>query len=312
MFIIPLETLSSIINLAIAMATPLALAGLGEVYSERSGVLNLGVEGIMLMGAFTAFHFTYLTGNIIVGYITAILIGLALGLLKALLSISLKVNQVIAGMGIYFLGFGLSDFLYRTIYGAEYVTVQKSVQISVPLLSSIPLIGPALFKQYPVIYLTYVLIPLAWFILYRTRWGLALRAVGENPRVADTLGVNVFRVRYLAVLFGSSMAGFAGAFLCLGVVGLFYENLTFGMGFIAIGLVYFGKWDPLRMWAGSLIFGSAWSISTFLQDYFVKAGYPAATYFLLMIPYIVVIVSLVAVSRRARAPAALSIPYTRE
>ncbi|RLG73018.1 MAG: ABC transporter permease [Thermoprotei archaeon] len=309
---IPLETLSSIINLAIAMSTPLALAGLGEVYSERSGVLNLGVEGIMLMGAFTAFHFTYITGNLIVGYFTAILVGLFLGLIKAALSISLKVNQVIAGMGIYFLGFGLSDFLYRTIYGAEYVTIQKSIQVPIPILSSIPVIGPALFKQYPAIYLTYMLLPLAWFILYRTRWGLALRAVGENPRVADTLGTNVFHVRYLAVLFGSAMAGFAGAFLCLGVVGLFYENLTFGMGFIAIGLVYFGKWDPLRMWAGSLIFGTAWSISTFLQDYFTKAGYPTATYFLLMIPYIVVIISLIAVSRKAKAPASLTIPYTRE
>lgn len=309
---IPIETVSSMLNLAIAMATPLALAGLGEVYSERSGVLNLGVEGIMLMGAFVSFHFAFLTGSLAVGYVMAILTGLILGLLMSFLSITLRVNQVIAGMGIYFLGFGLSDFLYRTIYGREYVTIAKAAQIPIPVLSEIPVIGPALFKQYPTIYLTYLLIPLAWYVLYKTRWGLSIRSVGENPRVADTLGVNVFHVRYLAVLFGSAMAGFAGAFLCLGVVGLFYENLTFGMGFIAIGLVYFGKWDPLRTWAGSLIFGLSWSISTTLQEYLTRAGYPSATYFLLMIPYIVIILALVTVSRKARAPASVTIPYTRE
>ncbi|RLG46962.1 MAG: ABC transporter permease [Thermoproteota archaeon] len=307
-----LDVLTSILNLTLVMATPLALAGVGEVYCERSGVLNLGIEGIMLMAAFLSFYFAYVTGSLLVGYLVAVLVGLAMGLLMAFMSITLRVNQVIAGMGIFFLGFGLSDFLYRSIFGEEYVTIAKSVQVPIPVLSDVPLIGGALFKQYPAVYLSYVAIPLLWYMLYRSRWGLSLRAVGENPRAADTLGVNVVLVRYLAVLFGSAMAGLAGGFLCLGVVGLFFENLTFGMGFIAIGLVYFGRWDPLRTWAGSLVFGLAWSVSTTLQDYFTRMGYPSATYFLLMLPYLVIIAALILASRQARAPAALTIPYTRE
>jgi len=149
-------------------------------------------------------------------------------------------------------------------------------------------------------------------MLYRSRWGLSLRAVGENPKAADTLGVNVTLVRYLATVFGSALAGLAGGVMCLAVTGLFYENLTFGTGFIAVGLVTFGKWDPLNTWLGSFIFGLSWSIATTLQGYFMKIGYPSATYFLLMLPYMVVIALLVAVGRKARAPSALGRPYLRE
>lgn len=307
-----IDLLSSVLNLAIVMATPIAIASVGEVYSERAGILNLGVEGVMLLAAFTSFHVTYITKSLLLGYLSAIAIGVLLGLLKAFLSITLRVDQVIAGMGIYFLGFGLSDFLYRVAYGATYVTISKSLQVPLPLLSSIPLVGNALFNQYIEVYLSYVLIPLLWFILYKSRWGLSIRAVGENPKAADTLGVNVTLVKYLATIFGSSLAGLAGGFLCLAVTGLFYENLTFGMGFIAVGLVTFGKWDPLNAWLGSLIFGLSWSTATTLQEYFMKIGYPSATYFLLMLPYIVVILLLIAVGRKARAPAWLAKPYARE
>jgi len=307
-----IDIITSVLNLMIVTATPLALAGVGEVYSERAGVLNLGIEGVMLMGAFLSFYYTYLTGNLLIGYLVSVLIGVILGVLMAFLSVTLKLNQVIAGMGIFFLGFGLSDFLFRSIFGSKHVTISKSTQIEIPLISKIPVIGGAFFKQYPVVYITYVLIPFLWYMLYKSRWGLAVRAVGENPRAADTLGINVYLVRYLAVILGSALAGLAGGFLCLAVVGLFFENLTFGMGFIAIGLVYFGKWDPLRTWAGSLLFGLAWSVSTTLQEVFTKMGYPSATYFLLMIPYLTILVALVAVSRGTRAPASLCIPYERE
>jgi len=310
--VIDIHTIGSVINLGIVMATPLALASVGEVYSERAGIINLGIEGIMLLGAFLGFHITYLTGNILLGYLSGIAVGMVLGLILAFLVVTLRLNQVIAGMGIYFLGFGLSDFIFRTIYGAKHVTIPKSTQVPIPGLSAIPIIGEGLFHQYPMVYLTYIFIPLLWFILYKTKWGLWLRAVGENPKAADTMGVDVFKVKYLALIFGSSLAGLAGAFLCLGVTGVFYENLTFGMGFIAIGLVYFGKWDPLRAWAGTMIFGFTWSISTTLQEYFIKMGRPEMTYFMLMLPYIVTIIALVAVSRGARAPKSLGIPYSRE
>ncbi len=307
-----LEIIASVINLGVAMATPLALASVGEVYNERAGIINLGIEGIMLMGAFIGFHLTYISGNPLYGYLAGIAIGAILGLLLAFMTITLRVNQVIAGMGIYFFGLGLSDFLYRTIYGKEYVSIPKSVQIPIPGLSQIPVLGFGLFTQYPAVYLTYVLIPLLWYMLYNSRWGLSVRSVGENPKAADTMGIDVFRVRYLTLIFGSALAGLAGATLCLEITGVFFENLTFGMGFIAIGLVYFGKWDPLRAWAGTLIFGFTWSISTTLQETFVKAGYPEMTYFLLMLPYIAVIIALIAVSRGAKAPKYLGIPYSRE
>jgi len=307
-----LELITSILNLMVVTATPLALAGVGEVYSERAGVLNLGLEGIMLMGAFLSFYYTYKTGSCLIGYLASLLVGIILGLLMAFMSVTLKLNQVIAGMGIFFLGFGLSDFLFRSIFGAEHVMIKKSAQVGLPILSKIPVVGGAFFKQYPMAYLSYILIPVMWFMLYKSRWGLSLRAVGENPRAADTLGVNVYLVRYLAVIIGSALAGIAGGFLCLAVVGLFFENLTFGMGFIAIGLVYFGKWDPLRTWAGSLLFGFAWSVSTTLQEVFTKMGYPSATYFLLMIPYLSIILALIAVSRGTRSPSALAVPYRRE
>ena len=307
-----LDIITSVLNLTIVMGTPLALAGVGEVYSERSGILNLGLEGVMLMGAFISFYMTKLTGSCLKGYISALLMGVLLGILMAFLTVTLKLNQVISGMGIFFLGFGLSDFLYKAIYGAEHVTISKSTQIPVPALSKIPLLGGIFFNQYPLVYLTYVLIPLMWYMLYKSSWGLSLRAVGENPRAADTLGINVSKVRYLAVILGSALSGLAGGFLCLAVVGLFFENLTFGMGFIAIGLVYFGKWDPLRTWGGSMLFGLSWSVATTLQEYFTGIGHPSATYFLLTIPYLTIIVALILVSRGTKGPAALGQPYIRE
>ncbi len=306
------EQISSILNLMVVMATPLAFAGVGELYAERSGILNLGVEGIMLMGAFTSFYVAHETGNLLLAYLAGVAVGLALGLLMAFMSVSMRLNQVIAGMGIYFFGFGLSDFMYKTIYGTEYASIEKAHQIAVPLLSKIPIIGNAFFVQYPSVYLMYVLIPVMWYLLYRSRWGLHLRAVGENPRAADTLGVNVMLIRYLATVLGAALAGLAGAVLCVEITGIFFENLTFGMGFIAIGLVYFGRWDPLRMWAGTMLFGLSWSIAMSLQDYFSRIGKMHWVYFMLMIPYIVVLLALIAVSRKARAPAALSKPYWRE
>ncbi len=303
---------ASIINLGIAMATPLAIASAGEVYSERAGIINLGLEGIMLMGSFVSFHLTYITGSLLYGYLGGVFIGALFGFLMGIMVITLRLDQVIAGMGIYFLGFGLSDFLYRTIYGKTYVTISKAPLIPIPWLKNIPVIGFGLFNQYPSVYLTYILIPLLTFLLYRSTFGFAVRSAGENPKAADTMGINIYLVKYLALIFGSSLAGLAGAALCLEITGLFFENLTFGMGFIAVGLVYFGKWDPMKAWAGSLIYGFTWSISVTLQEIVSKAGHTELTYFMLMLPYIVIILSLIAMSRGARAPKFLGKAYTRE
>lgn len=309
---IQIEQIPSIINLAIVMATPIAMASIGEVFSERSGVVNLGVEGMMLMGAFTSFHTAYLTNNLPLAYLVAVVTGILMALIHAFLSITLRVDQTISGMGLYFLGFGLSDFLYKTIYGSQYVSINKTSMIPIPLLSQIPVLGYGLFTNYPLTYFTLLSVFLAWFLINKTRFGLHTRAVGENPRVADSLGINVSTYKYVSVVIGGAFAGLAGAFLCIDINGLFYENMTLGMGFIAVGLVAFGRWSPLRAYAGSLIFGFTWSISSTLQGYFQQAGFSQYVYALLMLPYLAVIIALIMMSRKAKGPAWLGLPYYRE
>ncbi|MGC8987863.1 ABC transporter permease [Infirmifilum sp.] len=306
------ELIGSIISLGLTMSAPVAISSLGEVFSERSGVINLGIDGIMLMSAFVSFHVVFLTGNIPAGYLLGILTGVLLGLLLGLFIVVLRFNQVVAGMGLYFLGLGLSDFLYRVIYANKVVLIPKTTALKVPLLSEIPLIGEAFFNQYPGVYVMFILTGIIYFILYYTRIGLWIRALGENPRACDAAGINVTLYRLLSLVLGSAFAGFAGAVLCLEITGLFYENLTYGMGFIAIGLAYFGKWDPLRSLAGSLIFGITWSIGISLQDVFIKIGMPEMTYFMIMLPYLAVLVSLLIMSKGARPPASLGKPYYRE
>lgn len=306
------DMVSSIINLAILMSTPIAIASVGETFAQRSGVVNLGVEGIMLIGAFLAFHFVNVTGNMALSYLVVAFVGCLMGLLHAFLTVTLRVNQTISGMGVYFLGFGLSDYLYKAIYGLKYVPIPKATPTPIPGLSSIPVIGYGLFTQLPSVYILYVLLPVSWFILEKTKYGLYTKAVGENPRVADSLGVNVSLYRYINVMIGGALAALAGSALCLDITGLFYENLTMGMGFIAVGLVAFGKWSPIRAFVGSLVFGFTWSISSTLQTYFQRVGLSSYIYLLLMLPYLAVVIALVLMSRRARGPASLGQPYFRE
>lgn len=306
-----LELIQSIIGLGLTMSAPVAISSLGEVFGERSGVINLGIDGIMLMSAFVSFHAVFLSGDLLFGYAAGILTGVALGLLLGLFEIILRFNQVVAGMGLYFLGFGLSDFLYRALYANKIIFIPKTPTLRIPVLSEIPVIGRALFNQYPGVYLMFLLTGLFWFIIYNTRIGLWIRALGENPKACDVAGINVTLYRLASLVVSSAMAGLAGTILCLEITGLFYENLTYGMGFIAIGLAYFGKWDPLRSLSGSLIFGISWSLGISLQDVFTKMGRPEMTYFMVMLPYLAVLLSLLAISRGARPPASLGKPYYR-
>jgi simple sugar transport system permease protein len=306
------RVITSVISLGITLTTPLAIAGIGEVISERSGVINLGIDGIMLLGAFLGFHASLVTSNIYIGYLAGLAVGLLMGLILAVFSVSLKLNQAITGMGLYFLGFGLSDFFYRTIYGEREVYLSAPSPISIPLISNIPVVGPSLFQQLDLVYFSYILVIVAWLLIERTRIGLWIRSVGENPKAADAMGINVSLIQYIAVLTGSSLAGLAGAFLSIGITQVFYENLTYGIGFIAIGLVYFGKWSPLRTYLGALIFGLSWSIAISTQSYFNAIGRADLVYFLLAIPYIIITIALVIVSRQARGPRWLGKPYLRE
>lgn len=306
------ETITLLVSLfaiTLKLAVPIALAALGEIFAERSGVLNLGVEGIMLMGAFTGFWAAYYTGYLWSGVLFGIITGGVMGLLMAFMSVTLRADQVVSGLGIYYLGWGLSYVLYRIAFGTSIVTpkVEGFGTIHIPVLSQIPIIGPILFQQNILVYLTIILIPVCAIVLFRSTFGLKIRATGEKPEAADTAGINVNRTRYLCVILGGVLAGLAGAYLTLALDKMFMENMTLGRGFIAIAIVYFGKWNPYRTFGGALLFGGAYSLQFWLQS----AGVVIPYELLQMLPFILTIGVLTLVARKAYEPAALGIPYKR-
>jgi len=306
-----IEVIESVGATGLRLAAPLLLAALGELFAERSGVLNLGIEGIMLMGAISGFWITFVTKSLFLGVLAAVTVGGLIGLLMAFLSVSLRANQIVAGLALWIFGLGLSGFIYRAGIWGPYVypTVSTFGNIAIPGLSGIPALGPILFNQSVLVYLALIAVPICFFFLFKTTWGLKVTAVGENPRAADTLGIKVYRTRYICVIIGGILAGVAGALLPLVWMGSFNENMTAGRGFIAFALVIFGAWKPWRILAGSLLFGSIDAVQMRLQ---ASGGIWIYSYqFLLMLPYILTIVALVILSRRAGAPAELTKPYIR-
>lgn len=290
----------------VRLAAPFLFAGLGEVFAERSGVLNLGVDGIMLMGAFIGFWAAYTLGSPWMGLLAAAIVGALMGLFMALISVHLQANQGIAGIGLQLLGWGLSGLLFRLTFGAV-TGVRGFPAIEIPGLSHLPFIGPVLFRQNILVYLAISLVPVSAFVLFRTTLGLKIRAVGENPEAADTLGVSVYGIRYLCVMLGGILAGIAGAFLTIGQMNMFVDNITGGRGFIAIALVCFGRWHPYGVLVGALLF----SVLDALQMWIQVIGAPIPYEFLVMLPYVLTIVVLATAVGRARGPLALSKPYTR-
>lgn len=293
----------------IRMAAPLILAALGELFGERSGVLNLAVEGQMLVGAFMAYWAADQSKSAWLGLGTALLTGLLLGLILAVLYVHVRLDQIVAGLAANIAFAGLSAFLFRLVYGRLPFTpkVQGFSVEPFPYLSSIPVLGDVLFRQNVMVYAALLLVPVAGLVLYRTRFGLMVRAAGENPEALDNLGGSVWGVRYLCVLLGGAMAGIGGAFLTLGYTNLFVENMTAGRGWIAIACVVFGRWSPYGMLAGALLFGAADAFQLRLQ----VAGVAVPFQILSMLPYALTVVALMSVSRRARLPAALCVPYVR-
>lgn len=294
---------------AVRWATPILFAALGEVFTERAGILNLGLEGIMLMGALSGFVGAYNTGSLWVGVLVAAATGMVMGLLMAFVSVTAKANQVVAGLGITILGGGLSTLLFRLFFGlrTKPPTIKTFGTEPIPLLSEIPVLGRMFFNHNIMVYLAFILVGVGWFVLYRTRYGLALRAVGERPEAVDTRGLNVTRLRYSALLIGGALAGIGGAYLPLANLGLFWTQMTAGRGFIAVAVVVFSRWDPVRALLGALVFGGAAALQTALQT--LEAPIPSEL--LLMMPYIVTIIVLVIVSRRAEFPGAFAVPYSR-
>lgn len=272
------------------LATPLILAVMGGILSERSGVLNLGMEGMMLMGAFFGFAGAYFFHNPWLGLLCAILGALILGLIHSFSCISLGLNQVVVAVAINILATGLTSSLLRTLFGAS-TSQLKSVGFQpweIPLLSDIPVIGPIFFRQTVLVYLALLLVPITWWLFYKTTWGLKIRAVGEYPKAADTMGVNVTKVRYLCVLYSSILGGIGGAALSIAGLNTFIDGIVAGRGFIAFSAIIFGKFNPIGAAAGALVFGFADSLQLNIQALGIKIPYQLP----LMFPYILTLIIL--------------------
>ena len=292
---------------AIRLAVPLLLAALGETFGQRSGVLNLGVDGIMLLGAFTGYYAVLKTDNVWLGLLAGAIVGLVLGLASAVIAVTLKAEQGISGIGIFLFGLGMSDLLFQKLVGTP-IPIDTFPQLDIPLLSDIPYIGEIFFQHSLVIYLAFLSIPVATFVINRTTFGMKIRAVGEYPDAADTLGVSVAGVRYATEIIGGTLAGIAGAVLAI-TLGIFQQNLTNGAGFIAIALVYFGAWRPTGIMLGALLFGFVNALVLELKTLEIIPR--DLSNLAAMAPAIITILALVFVARRFRAPSALTKPFTR-
>lgn len=312
-----------ILNAGVATGTVLLFATIGEIFSERAGVLNLGLEGMMLIGAMSAFSVTVSTEQGWLGLIAAMIAGGILALLHGVVTIHLQADQVVSGLALTFLGTGLSLVFGEGLSSAGAISLLPTGTI--PVLSSIPIVGPIFFtKQSVMVYIGYLLVPAAWFFINRTRPGLHLRAIGENPTAADAMGLNVYRLRYIYVFVGGLLAGLAGGTISLAISpGWFSELTTGGMGWIAIGLVIFAQWDPFRAAFGGYVFGALRRLildiqgpSTLLglRNPFFYNSYLG--FFLQMLPFAFTIIVLIigsreAIRKRLGAPAALGLPYIR-
>lgn len=302
------NVLIGIASSGIRLATSYLFAALGETFSQRSGVLNLGVDGIMLMGAFSAYYVVLQTSSLALGVLTAMLVGMLLGLAMAFVSVTLQAEQGISGIGFYLFGLGASDLLFRKLVGTPR-PIQTFPRISIPVLGDIPIIGEIFFNHSLLVYIAFLLVPVATWVLNRTTWGLQIRAVGQNPEAADTLGVKVARVRYATVTLGSTLAGLAGASLSIALLGIFQQNLTNGQGFIAVALVYFGAWRPAGVMGGALLYGlvAALVLAGNTTGIIPKSASDIAA----MMPALLTIFALVVATQRVQQPAALTKPYER-
>ena len=292
---------------AIRLAVPLLLAGLGEAYGQRSGVLNLGVDGVMLLGAFGGYYTVLKVGNVWLGLLAGLGVGLLLGLISAFITVTLKADQGISGIGVFLFGLGMSDLLFQRLVGTPRF-IDTFPRLEIPLLGDIPWIGEMLFRQNLVVYLAFLAIPLSMVVINRTTFGMKIRAVGENPEAVDSLGVSVAKVRYATMLIGGTLAGVAGAALAIDL-GIFQQNITNAQGFIAIALVYFGAWRPVGVMLGALLYGFVnslviqWKTLGIIPDSWSDIA--------AMAPAVITILALVVVATRFRAPSALTKPFER-
>jgi simple sugar transport system permease protein len=291
-------------------ATPLLLAALGETLVQRAGIINIGLEGILLIGAFAGMTACYFSGSPLLGLFAGALSGLLLALLFAGLAVGLSADQIVVGVSLNLLATGLTGVLYRGIFGVtgQALQVTTFTPVSIPVLSTLPILGPTLFQHTTLVYLAIALVPLCTFCLFQLRAGLQLQAVGEHPHAAETLGISVRKVRVLALAVEGLLGGIAGSYLSLAYSNTFIEGMSAGRGFIALAIVIFGRWNPKGTLWGALFFGAA----TALQFHLQALGSELPYQFVLMLPYLLTILALVLLKTSAAAPAALGQPYNRE
>ncbi|ASS67719.1 ABC transporter permease [Paenibacillus sp. D51F] len=313
-----MDLLAQLINTTLVFSTALILAALGGIFSERSGVVNIGLEGLMIVGAFSAAVFTYFSsewgfggGSPWFGLLMAVVCGVIFSLLHAVASITLKANQVIIGVVINILALGATIYLVKSLFDgqgqSENLTGIAFTKWNIPGLSDIPFIGEALFKAYPTTYICYVLVFLSWFVLYRTRFGLRLRAVGEHPGAADTVGISVTKYRYIGVMLSGAFAGLGGAAISLTTTYDFSHTTISGQGFIAIAAIIFGRWHPIGAAGAALFFGFAQALRFQAQLFEWSKAIPNE--FLYMLPYVLTLLLLAFAAGKNRAPAAAGEPY---
>ena len=307
--IFTLSFLVSLIASTIRLATPILIPALGQLYTQRAGVLNLSVESTMTVSAVAGFAAAYFSGNLWLGALCGVVTGVVWSAIMAWLSVSLRANQVIAGIGLNILGAGVAVFAYRVIFGVLTLppTVETFPSLNIPGLSDLPVVGPILFQHNALVYIGFALIPITWFILEKTTFGLKIRAVGEHPRAADSKGVSVSGIRYAAVIIGGAYAGLGGAFMTTAYLNCFTEGIIGGRGYIAVSVVIFARFLPKRAMWGALLFGFASGLKLRLQ----ALGVNIPSQLLLMLPYIMTIIALIFASKRAEMPGAYAQPYSR-
>ncbi|MEM9164268.1 MAG: ABC transporter permease [Cyanobacteria bacterium P01_F01_bin.4] len=303
----PIPFLTDFLSACLRLTVPLAFAALGGLFSERSGILNIGLEGMMLTGAFTSAAVALATGQVWLAVAIACGVSGLVGLVHAYLCVGLGVNQLVSGLAINLTAAGLTTYGARLLFETGTVELPGISRIGIPGLKALPIAG-VFFNQDPLFYLLVLLIPLSTYGLFHTRWGLSLRAVGNVPRAADTAGVSVSRVRYLSVMLCGGLCGLAGAYLTLVHVRFFTEGMSAGKGFIALAALIFGRWHPVATFFACLLFGATEALQLRIQAFDLEIPYQ----FLAMLPYATALLALAGIAGKAKPPAALGIPYTKE
>ncbi len=302
--------LISVLTAAIRAGTPLLFATIGEIFVERSGVLNLGLEGLMLIGAFSGFVVAHLTNSLFLAVLFSMLAGGVFALLFAFLTVTMRVNQVVSGLALTMLGMGISGFYGQSFIGK---TAPQFSSLSIPGLAQIPYIGEIFFRHDILVYISYILVFLSWFFIFKTKWGMNLRAVGESPKTADSMGINVFATRYIYIVIGGMLTSLGGAYLSLAYTSMWIERMTAGRGWIAVALVIFSSWDPIKAMFASYLFGGVASLQPRIQ----AGGTTISAHLLMMLPYLLTLIILSftsgeAIKKKIGAPTSLMVPYSRE